>query len=142
MSGILRKLDDLDPHGWISAWGLVILRPMTTGPEIWFYHLERSTLEQVLQALTYQTEMLRRIDARLAALEQRLSAVEQRAEAAEKRAKSAEEMARHAAPNPYVSNDALPEPDPDVNQVTDPTTEDPQFQNGVAPPPSPVIPNG
>lgn len=32
-----------------------------------------TTLEQVLQALTYQTEMLRRIDARLAALEQRRS---------------------------------------------------------------------
>jgi hypothetical protein len=30
-------------------------------------------LEQVLQALTYQSEMLRRIDARLAALEQRRS---------------------------------------------------------------------
>lgn len=32
-----------------------------------------ATLEQVLQALTYQTEMLRRIDARLAALETRRS---------------------------------------------------------------------
>lgn len=79
---------------------------------------------------------------RVAALEQRLTAVEQRAEAAEKRAKSAEEMARHAAPNPYVSNDQFPEPDPDVNQVTDPTTDDPQFQNGNTPPPSPLIPNG
>ena len=35
--------------------------------------VETETLEQVLQALTYQTEMLRRIDARLAALEQRRS---------------------------------------------------------------------
>lgn len=51
-------------------------------------------------------------------------------------------MARHAAPQPFVSNDAFPGPDPDVNQVTDPTTEDPQFQNGNTPPPSPLIPNG
>ncbi|MCH7628593.1 MAG: hypothetical protein IH997_07740 [Proteobacteria bacterium] len=86
---------------------------------------------------------------RVAALEERLASVEKRAEAAEKRARNAEDIARHAAPNPYVSNDAFPQLDPDVNQVTDPSTEDPQFQNGPQadngnappPPPSPVIPN-
>lgn len=77
---------------------------------------------------------------KVAALEERLASVEKRAEAAEKRARNAEEIARHAAPNPYVSNDAFPQLDPDVNQVTDPSTEDPQFQNDVAPPPSPEIP--
>ncbi len=84
---------------------------------------------------------------KVAALEERLASVEKRAEAAEKRARNAEEIARHAAPNPYVSNDAFPQLDPDVNQVTDPSTEEPQFQNApqadsdMAPPPSPVIPN-
>lgn len=82
-------------------------------------------------------------DQRVEALEQRVIAVEARAEAAEKRAKAAEDIARHAAPNPYVSNDAFPEQpfDPDVNIVTDPSTEDPQFNNSPAPPPAPVIPS-
>ncbi len=115
------------------------LLPRSTGPR---FPALRSALAGLAVAMLLSGCNRAPQDDRVAALEQRLTAVEQRAEAAEKRARSAEEMARHAAPNPYVSNDAFPEPDPDVNQVTDPTSEDPQFQNGVAPPPAPVIPNG
>ncbi|MCW1381873.1 hypothetical protein OLX02_03455 [Novosphingobium sp. KCTC 2891] len=84
-------------------------------------------------------------DDRVQALEQRLVAVEAKAAAAEKRAKQAEAFAQRAAPSPYVTNDdfSAPEVDPDVNEVTDQSADDPQYDNSVsapvAPPPAPVV---
>ena len=81
---------------------------------------------------------------RVTQLEQRLAAVEAKADAAEKRAKAAESFAARNAPQPFPADNADAGPsvdlDPDANQVTDDSAEDPAFDNQIAPPPNPVIP--
>jgi len=85
-------------------------------------------------------------DAKVDKLEQRLVQVEAKADAAEKRAKAAEAFAASNAPQPFPTPEADPGPDGDgdsgSNEVTDPSADDPAFNNeiGPPPPPAPVIP--
>lgn len=77
-------------------------------------------------------------------LEQRLVQVEAKADAAEKRAKAAESFAARNAPQPFPTPEADPGPNPDgdsgSNEVTDPSADDPAFNNEISAPPPPPVP--
>ncbi|MEO0032541.1 MAG: hypothetical protein RIS94_2299 [Pseudomonadota bacterium] len=81
---------------------------------------------------------------RVTQLEQRLANVEAKADAAEKRAKAAESFAARNAPQPFPADNGDTGPsvdlDPDANQVTDDSANDPSFNYDVAPPRAPLIP--